>query len=187
MINVKFVGNLWVILLSLVIMLITLLLPWQSVLAYNNYDNPPCLWSYTPGVKKTLWIKYGNWVDTKWKTAYSLSAAAWSGATDRVGYSWSSGAQNTLNQYYSLDNRGGYVVWYCSGSTMVRFDAWVNDYYDPGELNRRRAQVGHELGHGLSLGHSVISPSLMGPNPDPSIYYTPQPDDINGIYHRFPW
>ncbi len=70
---------------------------------------------------------------------------------------------------------------------MTRFDAWVNDRYDPGTSNKRRAQTGHELGHGVSLGHSLVSPSLMGPNPNPEVYYTPQQDDKNGVYARFPW
>lgn len=174
-------------LVALTLAIITTLLVSEAGLAYNNYDNPLCRWPYTVGVRKWLYYKWGNWVDTEWKAAYNASVVDWNTATDRVGYGYSTGATNTFNMYYSADGRGGYAVWYCSGSTMTKTGAWVNDYYDPGNSNIRQSRTGHKLGHGVSLGHSTVSPSLMGPNPDPNVYYTPQQDDRNGVYDRFPW
>ncbi len=158
-----------------------------SSLAYNNSGNPACRWPYTQGNKKTLYYKWGNWVDYDWKAAYNIDVVDWNGATNRVGFVYSTSATNTFNMYYSIDNRGGYAVWYCSGTTMTRSDAWINDKYDPGNNNIRRAKVGHEVGHVTSLGHSNVTPALMGGNPDPNVYYIPQQDDKNGIYDRFPW
>jgi len=155
--------------------------------AYNNYDNPSCFWPYTPGQRKTLLRKWGNWVDYEWKTAYNTSVTDWNQATDRVYFHCSENTQNAFNMYYCPGcTHGGYVTWHCSGSTMTKSTAWVNDAHDPGTRNRRRKITGHELGHVISLGHSVVYPSLMGPN-DPATHYTPQADDINGVLDRFSW
>jgi hypothetical protein len=179
------IRNLLVMIVTLTIMT-ALQIPKVSI-AYNNSQNPPCRWPYTVGVKKTLYYKWGNFVDDDWKAAYNISAVDWTGATNRVGFGYSTSATNTFNMYYSIDGRGGYAVWNCSGTTMTRSDAWVNDYYDTGNNNIRRSTTGHEMGHVASLGHSNVTPALMGGNPDPNIYYVPQQDDKNGVYDRFPW
>jgi hypothetical protein len=172
-----------------VVIAITLILTSSGgVFAYNDYDNPPCYWSYTSGQRKTLYWQYGSSnIFDEWRQAYSASLIDWTNATNRVGFTWSSSASNKLYMYVSIDGRGGYTIWSCSGSIMVKFDADVNDYYDPGTANTRRSITGHELGHGVSLGHSYFGPALMGDNPDPETYYTPQWDDQEGIYDRFPW
>jgi len=176
----------WVLVLGLIVVVVLIPLSLQRSLAYNNFDNPPCFWPYTPGVKKVLYWKYQGYVYERWARAYSASVGDWNSATNRVGYAYSTSATNRLGMYVAADNRSGYTVWYCSGTTMLRFDAYVNDYYT-GTDNWRRSVTGHELGHGISLGHSTVSPSLMGPNPDPQVYYKPQPDDIDGVNDRFRW
>lgn len=40
--------------------IITILPASETSLAYNNYDNPPCRWPYTVGVRKWLYYKWGN-------------------------------------------------------------------------------------------------------------------------------
>lgn len=172
--------------MALVVM-IFLMLHQSWSFAYKNYDNPPCYWEYTPGSRKVIYYRWGNWVDYEWKSAYNISATDWTSATNRVEYRYSLAADNTFNMYYRpATPEAGYTLWYCSGSAMIKIDVWINDAHDPGTLNLRRNYVGHELGHGIGLGHSTVYPSLMGPN-DPNIHYLPQQDDINGVYAIFPW
>ncbi|MDY7078060.1 MAG: hypothetical protein SXV54_14180 [Chloroflexota bacterium] len=74
----------------------------DGAFAYNNYDNPSCFWPYTPGQRKALHRRWGNWVDYEWKTAYNISATDWNEATDRVYFNYSQDAQNTFNMYYTV-------------------------------------------------------------------------------------
>jgi hypothetical protein len=105
-----------------VVIAITLILTSSGgAFAYNDYDNPPCFWSYTSGQRKTLYWQYGSSnIFDEWRQAYSASLIDWTNATNRVGFTWSSSASNKLYMYASIDGRGGYTIWSCSGSIMVK-------------------------------------------------------------------
>jgi hypothetical protein len=84
------------------------------------------------------------------------------------------------------DGRVGYASIACSGSTTVGVNVFGNVYYDPGNNNMRHAYAGNETGHAQSIGHiACCEIALLGNNPDPSIYFTPQQIDIaliNQVY-----
>jgi len=88
----------FLIIILVVMMLLMLHQSWSF--AYNNYDNPPCYWEYTPGSRKVIYYRWGNWVDYEWKSAYNISATDWTSATNRVEYRYSTSADNTFNMYY---------------------------------------------------------------------------------------
>lgn len=174
-------------LLTLFILLVEPHVP--GVWAYNNYNNPPCFWPYTSGVRKTLYYKFGSALSNYqlWVVAYNSSVSDWNAAQSKVQYTYSSSAASVFDVYNAQDNKAGKTLWYCSGTTMTRADSLGNVFYDNGySANLRRSITGHELGHGISLGHSTVSPSLMGPNPNPNVYYAPLSDDIAGVNARFP-
>lgn len=152
-------------------------------------DIPPCRWPHNVGTYTGISYKWGNRLQTPgtlWRIAFESAISDWSGAPTKLYFYYSSSGTTIFNTYSMQDGRGGYASIACSGSTTTGVSVFGNVYYDPGNNNIRHAYAGHETGHAQSIGHiACCEIALMGNNPDPNIYFTPQQIDIalvNQIY-----
>ena len=171
--------------------MLTLSLLGVSAVAYNNSDNMPCWWQNPPGTLQVN-FKWGS-INTSggWASDFQSAAGHWTNAGAAVGMAYNAGAAAEVHTYYSSsDNRGGYTSMWCNVFpwSTADFDAFGNTYYasDAGGFNAyRRFVATHELGHGLSLGHSSSSSALMY-GPSYGGFYLPQTDDVNGLNAMYP-
>jgi hypothetical protein len=152
-------------------------------------DIPPCRWPHTAGTYTGIAYKWGDRLQTPgtlWRNAFEAAISDWSGSPTKLYFYYSSNGSTIFNTYYADDNYGGYAAITCSGSATVGVDVFGNVFNDPGDDDIRHAYAGHETGHSQSIGHiSSDEIALMGYNPDPSVYFTPQQIDIalvNQIY-----
>ncbi len=165
-----------------------LLSPKLPVLAVTEIDQPPCRWFHYYGGDSATYISYrwgSNLQGTSlWRTAFEQSLQDWNNTPTRLLYYFDSYGDVHINTYWGEnDGLAGFAVPYCSGTTTIAYDVMGNTYYDAlygYSSNHRRSVTGHELGHGWSLGH-ITDPgtALLGNNPDPETYYTPQQLDID--------
>jgi len=170
----------------LAILLITNVL---VVLAVTEYDTPSCRWARQPDGTLSVSWNYGTYIQSypAWKTAFQQSAADWDNALTKLRLYYTSDAFITCNAYYEQSSAAGRGwVSCCSGSACAGY-AEAN-VYSTGSYttNMRRSLSGHELGHALALGHIYEGPSLMGSNPDPETYYTPQSLDVQFFNQVYP-
>lgn len=172
----------WAIFIALAVVLV---IPASPALAVSEVDQPGCRWSHVYGSSSTTWVSY-QWGDrlqsagTWWRTAFEASISDWNGTPTRMRLYEESYGAIYLNTYYADDNLSGYAQPYCSGSTTYAYDVLANSENTHYTANVRRSVTGHELGHGLSLGHiSDSGIALLGNNPDPNLYYTPRQLDID--------
>jgi hypothetical protein len=164
-----------------------------SVFAVTETDAPPCRWPHTSGSNTYLYYKWGSGLQTPgslWRNAFETAIYDWAVAPTRVYWNYSSGGSITIQTYWAQDGWSGKAIVYCSGSTTVGYDVYGNVYYDVQlnyTVNQRHAVAGHETGHGQSLGHiSGSTPALLGYNPDPNTYYSPQQPDIDLTNQVYP-
>jgi hypothetical protein len=161
----------------------------------NNYplievDAPPCRWSRTPGGYVAIAYKWGSRLQTpgtSWRVAFEAATSDWTALPTKVYFYYSSNGPTIINTYYANDGYGGYAQPYCNGTVTSRYEIYGNSYYSH-TTNEYHAYAGHETGHGQSIGHisnaGVIA--LMGFNPNPNVYYTPQPSDTNFVNQIYP-
>jgi len=120
------------------------------------------------------------------RTDFENALSDWNGTPTPVWFSYSSRSSNTLNSYYVSDSSeyGVCNITY-SGNEILYFTAMVNaGNINIGKSNVARSAAGHELGHGIGLGHSTAI-AIMNSNRDRTRIYTPQQDDINGVNARY--
>ncbi|MBU1662124.1 MAG: hypothetical protein KKD28_11710 [Chloroflexi bacterium] len=158
----------------------------------NNFltevDIPPCRWHHNIGSYTWISYKWGRnlWKPGVWRSAFEAAISDWNGVSTKIYFYSSSSGPTTFNTYSADDGYGGYAQPFCSGTTTVKYEVWGNSYYSH-TTNEYHAYAGHETGHGQSIGHlsgSMIA--LMGFNPDPNIYYTPQQPDIDLVDQIYP-
>lgn len=152
-------------------------------------DIPPCRWPHNVGNYTSISYKWGNNLQnpgTLWRNSFESAISDWSGVPTKLYFYYSNSGSTVFNTYSMQDGKGGYAAITCNGSTTTGVNVFGNVYYDTGNNNIRHAYAGHETGHAQSIGHISSSEiALMGYNPDPSIYFTPQQIDIalvNQIY-----
>ena len=153
-------------------------------------DAPPCRWSRTPGGYVAIAYKQGDRLQTPgslWRIAFEAAVSDWSGSQTKVYYYYSTNGPTIINTYYANDGYGGYAQPYCNGTVTTQYEIYGNSYYSH-TSNEYHAYAGHETGHGQSIGH-ISNPgviALLGYNPNPNIYYTPQPSDVNFVNQIYP-
>ena len=151
-----------------------------------------CRWSHQPATTTYVTYKWGDRLQTPgtlYRNAFQSSVSDWNSNSTRMRLSYSSAGNIELNTYSSQDGRAGITYLYCDGQSLTNAEVLANIYYESGRTNNsRRALTGHELGHGLGLGHIPEEEgiALMGYNPDPNVYYTPQNLDIGLMNQVYP-
>lgn len=155
--------------------------------AYNNQDNS-CWWNNTT----PLYVSYKWGADlqtpgTLWRNAFNDGVANWNTAPVKpILILDSSNSKNTLDTYYALDGKWGRSWIYCNIFYKIdRFDAKGNTAYSMND--QQRAEIAsHEVGHGLGLGHSWVTPSVMHYTGPYGTWGVPRQDDINGLNSMYP-
>lgn len=166
-----------------------------SAQSVSEYDVPSCRWGKSPGQIRYLSYKWGPilapYPNAFWRIAFQSSISDWNSTSTPF---WlyetsSSSASLDLDIYYQVGGNAGYAQPTCSGSTTTHYIVRGNSYYYTGSsnYNLRRSLTGHELGHSHSVGHISSSQiALLGYNPDPNVYYTPQSLDVQLIQQVYP-
>jgi hypothetical protein len=156
-------------------------------------DMIECRWS-PPNPTTYVKYKWGyallNDPDSQlWLNAYTSASGLWNAGLDHIYYIHNESNPNVqFDTYRDSGGSSGHTDWtYTFPCTQTYADTLVNVYNDYGSDNARIRHVIHEVGHGLLLGHIVDGTviSVMGYNPDSSIYYYPQTTDYllgNSIY-----
>jgi hypothetical protein len=162
----------------------------RNVVVIPEEFAPPCRWSRTPGGFIAIPYKWGGNLQnpgTSWRIAFEAAIIDWYELPTKVYYYYSEAGPTTFNTYSAQDTWGGKSTAYCIGTDTSWYLIEGNIFYDQ-TINGFHAYAGHETGHGQSIGHvadtGVIA--LMGTNPDPEIYFTPQPIDIDFVNQIYP-
>lgn len=179
--------------LAVVTLVVSLYAGSSVAVAYNDYD-VPCPWQNATPLN--IYFEWGpNLIGSSsytWRLRFSDSVGDWNSQGTKPLVQWSSGAVNRLDSYTAADNNYGYASIACTGPfwdrKMSSFYAYANSYYGP-EYSWNdffmRSVTGHELGHGLGLGHSYQY-SIMNTSRDRYTLYRPQQDDRNGLNAMYP-
>lgn len=174
-------------LLALSLVIATMLVGTTSAVAYNNQDNE-CWWNNTTPLY--VLYKFGANLQTpgtQWRDAFNEGVANWNLAPIKPIFSYdATNSRNTLDTYTATDGFWGYTWWYCNiVRKMDRFDAKGNVAYSP-NAQQRTEVASQELGHGLGMGHSTVSPAVMHRDGPYGTWGVPQQDDINGQNAMYP-
>ncbi len=151
-----------------------------------------CRWSHQPAITTYVTYKWGDRLQTPgtlYRNAFQSSITDWNSISTKMRLSYSSSGNVSFNTYSSQDGRAGVTYSYCDGQLLTSAEVLANIYYDSGRTNNsRRSITGHEMGHGLGLGHIPEDEgiALMGYNPDRNIYYVPQSLDIGLMNQVYP-
>lgn len=151
-----------------------------------------CRWAHQPAITTYVTYKWGDRLQTPgtlYRNAFQSSVTDWNSTSTKMRLSYSSSGNVEFNTYSSQDGRAGVTYRYCDGQLLTSAEVLANIYYESGRTtNSRRALTGHEMGHGLGLGHIPEDEgiALMGYNPDPNIYYVPQNLDIGLMNQVYP-
>jgi len=155
---------------------------------------PACRWPRNYGSSDiSILYKWGSNLQTpgsNWRMAFESGISDWNNATTYIYFYEHPWGIVIFNTYYLNDGLGGYAVPHCNGTITTGYDVYGNLYSDQTggwTVNIRHAYAGHETGHSQSIGHIVNSAiALMGTNPDPNVYFIPQPIDINFVNQIYP-
>lgn len=143
-----------------------------------------CRWSHQPAITTYVTYKWGDRLQTPgtlYRNAFqssTIGTAFQQRCVCRIHRQYNF----SFNTYSSQDGRAGVTYSYCDGQLLTSAEVLANIYYDSGRTNNsRRSITGHEMGHGLGLGHIPEDEgiALMGYNHNRNIYYVPQSLDIS--------
>lgn len=159
--------------------------PLQSVIGYNDYGNAPCQW-FNSGGGVTIRYDWGSNLQgpSLIRSAFQAGVGNWNAANTPVNLSENSTEQALLNSDYVPGGAAGWTDWNYCGTNRIYTFAFMNS--SGFNSSAAEATAGHELGHVIGLGHSFANPALMGVNPDPTIFFKPQQDDIDGVIAIYP-
>jgi hypothetical protein len=172
---------------------VLLILTTQSTAFGANNLDVPCRWP-DPGYRP-FWISHWwgpNLVgspDYDWRIKFNLSQSDWNNTGGPIGWFESSASANKFDSYWASDGLYGMYSTSCSGGLAFSTTALANSAYGSSynwNANFMRSVTGHESGHGLGLGHSTVTPAIMNTSRDRYTIYTPQTDDVNGLWQRYP-
>lgn len=156
----------------------------------TEIDIPACRWPHAPGTYTNLNYRWGSNLQnpgTAWRNAFEAGTSDWNNTIIKFYFVYSGTGSVIFNTYSADDNRAGYTNIACDGSNTTGAQVFGNVFNDPGNNNARRAIAGHETGHSISIGHIVSNYiALMGNNPDPTIYFIPQPIDVALVNQIYP-
>lgn len=158
----------------------------------NEYDTPSCRWPHTGAIKflKYEWGTYLQNPSALWRIAYQSSVQDWNNTSIPFSLSsTTSGSHMNFDIYWDSAGGAGWAQPSCNGSNTTFYAVRGNasHYTGASNYNRRRSVTGHEIGHAFSVGHiSNSGIALLGNNPDPNTYYTPQSLDVNLIKQVYP-
>ena len=160
------------------------------VLAYNNVD-PQCAWSSGQISVPYTWGPNLQNPTYTWRQTFTTSVSDWNAAVTKPQYYESSTSVNQFDSYTAQDGLYGYAAVSCfvNPYQMASFTAKANSEYGPSynwDASFMRSVTGHEMGHGLGLWHSTVSPSIMNSSRNRYVTFNPQTDDINGIGSMYP-
>lgn len=175
--------------------LVSMLLSIGVAYGYNDGGyNMPCWWYNPSSGNLTVNWRWGSINQSgEWASAFLNANNLWNTATinggSKVRLGFSSSAQANVNTYYANEGRGGYTSMGCHlyPWTTAWFSSYGNLFWaaDTGGWSMYRQFVStHELGHGLSLGHSLNGGAVMY-----NAYQgfaAPGTDDINGLKAMYP-
>jgi hypothetical protein len=154
-------------------------------------DVPISRWPHDAGSFTTLYYKWGDNLQVPrslWRNAFTAALNDWSIVPTKMYFEYSPNGSIVINTYNMQDGNRGHadIISDLNTGYTIGGNVFGNVFYDPGNNNMRHATAGHETGHSQSIGHIGDSEiALLGYNPDPSIYFIPQPIDIalvNQIY-----
>lgn len=160
--------------------------------AYNDYDNQCGVW--TGGNPIGIQWKWGTSINPSGNWGYAFASVAeprWDDYFGRIQLGYSSSASSTFDWYWNqYDGASGKALVNCGfgypDGTIDDFHAygnlyWHNDVsYDPLMGN----VAGHEIGHGLGLGHSHYDAVMRG-NYLHSGWW-PTSDDYSAMNQKYP-
>ncbi|NLF66948.1 MAG: hypothetical protein GX579_20360 [Chloroflexi bacterium] len=173
-----------------VILLGSLLAFSRQVFAVSEYDAPSCRWYHAPGYTTSISYTWGPNVypGALFRAELEQAVADWnSTGVNFWFYEDGSSGEVFIDSYYDPYGQGGFALPYCSFSTTVGYDVYLNRAGAPSNSKIRRAESNHEIGHAHGVGHiSGMEPAILGYNPDPTIYYVPQSPDIQLVNERYP-
>lgn len=124
-----------------------------------------------------------------WRGPFDEAVNAWNAAPVKPNLNYSSGSWNGIYLYNYPDNNYGITFVTCTqpqGGTIDFFSIHYNNWYTDINYYGRRHVTGHELGHGLALGHSYEWAIMLTGYPVNLSPTVPQFDDINGLNSMYP-
>lgn len=165
------------------VLAVVLILSTQQVgWAANDYDNR-CHWGGTQGTTRFVYYRWGPSINVSGPEAngFRLANSDWNALPSLIRLYYSSSATNTLDVYYAPgDTKQGRTWQVCNWFytyLMDSFDAKRNTAWPLDDWGNK-AVGGHEIGHGLGLGHSYDTNAIMH---DPIYVNTPGSDDLTGL------
>jgi hypothetical protein len=163
------------------------------VKAYDNTGHVFCKFSYGGGWNflNVPWDDDPYWPPTgDYATAFSLARSDWVATATPVLMPFSDGSSHVLGAVpLGMSGPYGHTSEACAIVTGVRVATTVDlntDVLGSYSSTVKRSTAGHELGHHIGIRHSTVSPALLNSDRNREVIYTPQPDDVCGVNHRYP-
>ena len=166
---------------------------------YYETDVPPCRWSgaSSSGTTKELQYVIDGSVPSGWHFGVAVIKSDWNNTSVPFNFtniaSGLPGWKMKLQAGYYGQNTNSNTWYSCAGGnvhdnpviSINRSLSAVESNY-----NYRRGHIGHEFGHSMVFGHISTAgqplTTLMGYNPDPYQYVTPQSGDQQTIRSAYP-
>lgn len=158
---------------------------------YNNRDMPCGTWPNANPIR--IWWKWGPDITPSGSWGYAFATVAepnWDNSLTKFELSYASDAEASLDVYYDSGTTayGQAFVWCHWFTTQIaHFNAEGNTFYNPqtSPYNSYMGNVaGHEIGHGLGLGHSTAPAGAVMVQGYTGSW--PTSDDYAGIASLYP-
>lgn len=177
--------------LALLVALVLALIGGTAV-AYNDYDNGCGV--FTGGNPIGIQWRWGTSINPTGNWAYAFASVGeptWDNNFSKIDIGYNSSAASTFDLYYNqYDGRSGLAFVNCGygvpDGTIDDFDALGNLYWhDDVTYSSLMGNVaGHEIGHGLGLGHSYYTAVMNGSSLHTGSW--PTTDDTSTMNQKYP-